>query len=199
MTQHPYNVILARHSSVPDVVKEYLQKKLEKLERLSDKIIDIHVTFDHQKSTHTVTILLHFGHYMIKSEGRNHDIYVAIDQASSRIQHLLQKYKSKLTDHHAAGHAEINMLVDIYNQPSETDRVNDAIEEENTKRESKRFAFHKIVRQEKRPLKTLSSEEALMMMEFSLDQFLLYRDKKDQKLKLIYRMPDENYGIIQTP
>ncbi len=55
---------------------------------------------------------------------------------------------------------------------------------------------HEIVEQEKRPLKTLTFDEALMKMELSGDAFLLFKSEEDQKLKVIYRRSDGHYGVI---
>jgi putative sigma-54 modulation protein len=38
----------------------------------------------------------------------------------------------------------------------------------------------------------------MMRMDLSLDSFLLFREKKDNKLKVIYRRDDGNYGIIHA-
>lgn len=55
-----------------------------------------------------------------------------------------------------------------------------------------------MVSTESRPLKDLTTEEAVMKMELSGDHFMLYRDEADRKLKVIYRHSDEDYGIIQA-
>lgn len=198
MAEHAYNVIIGKHTNVTDAIRDYVTKKLQKLERLSDNIIDIHVTFENQKTLHTVSIVMHFGHYTVKGHGEGDDIYAAIDKATDRVKHLLYKYKDKLQNHHVMGHADVNMIVDVYNnQPTETDLINDAIEEESARRDEEHFRFHKIVRQEKKPLKTLSASEALIKMELSSEPFMIYRGKEDLQLKVIYRMPDDNYGIAQ--
>ncbi len=55
---------------------------------------------------------------------------------------------------------------------------------------------HTVIKQKTLPLKTLTTEEAVMKMELSGDQFLIYKNEVDHKLKVIYRRKDENYGII---
>lgn len=136
MIKHPYNVIIGRHLLVTDSLKEYVEKKLHKLERISDKIIDIHVTFENQRADHHAAILLHVGHYTIKAEAVHTDTYAAFDKAITKLKALLLKYKDKVTDHHKMSHADKTMM-NIYNtEITDTGLVNDAIEEENAKKEA---------------------------------------------------------------
>ena len=197
MHEHPYNIIFGRHLHVTDTMKEYVTNKLQKIERLVDNIIDINVTLDVQKVLNSVTIVMHFGHYTVKVEASTDNMYASVDQAVHKLSHLLHRYKDKLKAHHTKGHGEVNLDVDVYGPPSEEDLINDAIDEENARRDEKRFTFHKIVRRDKHPLKTLSRTEALMKMELSSAPFLIFKSEEDQKVKVIYRMADENYGIVE--
>jgi len=47
------------------------------------------------------------------------------------------------------------------------------------------------------PLKTLSYQEAVMKLDLSHDPFMLFVNETDQKLKVIYRREDGDYGIIE--
>jgi putative sigma-54 modulation protein len=48
-----------------------------------------------------------------------------------------------------------------------------------------------------KPLKTLNTEEALMRIDLSGDQFLIFRSEEDRKLKVLYRRKDGHYGLIR--
>lgn len=192
-----YNVIVGRHMHVTDTMHDYVVKKLQKIERLSDKITDVHVTLDVQKVQKSVTMVMHLSHYTVKVHATTDDLYASIDQAVDKLSHLLHRYKDKLTAHHVPGHAEINMNVDVYGQPSEVDIINEEIDAENARRDQERYTLHKVVRKDKKPLKTLTRDEALVKMELSSEPFMIFRSEEDQKLKVIYRMPDDNYGIVE--
>ena len=53
--------------------------------------------------------------------------------------------------------------------------------------------------QKKLSLKTLSTDEAMMKMELTENNFVVYRCEEDKKLKVIYRRQDHNFGIIELP
>ena len=76
-------------------------------------------------------------------------------------------------------------------------RINDEIEEENLRHQIEE-GVPVIIANEVIPLKTLSTNEAMMRMDISQDSFQLFRCKEDKKLKVIYRRDDGNYGIIQA-
>ena len=42
-----------------------------------------------------------------------------------------------------------------------------------------------------------TQEEAIMKMELSEDNFLIFRSEEDTKLKVIYRRSDGNFGVIE--
>ncbi|HEY4255244.1 MAG TPA: sigma 54 modulation/S30EA ribosomal C-terminal domain-containing protein, partial [Chlamydiales bacterium] len=72
------------------------------------------------------------------------------------------------------------------------------IEAETAKRAEERLKQHEIVAKETMKLKTLTQEEAIIKMEISSEVFLIYRSEEDQKLKVIYRRKDGNYGLVQV-
>lgn len=196
--KHPYNVIVGRHIPVTEEIRNYITKKLQKLEKLADNIIDIYVTLDVQKISNTVDILMHFGHFTVKVAAAADDMYVAIDKAVSKLQHLIGRYKEKMKEHHAKGHAEVNMDLEVLAKPNELDLINEEIESENARLDRERYALHTVVRKEKKKLKTLLREEAIIKMELSSEPFMVYKSEEDQKIKVIYRMPDDNYGILEV-
>ena len=54
-----------------------------------------------------------------------------------------------------------------------------------------------MVAQEKKSLKTLTLDEAIMKMELSSDSFLIYKAEDNHKIKVIYRRKDDHYGVIE--
>jgi putative sigma-54 modulation protein len=76
--------------------------------------------------------------------------------------------------------------------------INEDIEAETAQRELDRFKLHEVVAKETIPLKTLTQDEAVMKMEITDEPLLIYRSEEDQKIKVIYRRQDANYGLVQV-
>ena len=192
-----YNIqITGRHVQITDSMKDYAIEKVSKIERFINRIIEVNVIMDIQRLDHKVEIILKIGNTKITSSAVTTDMYVSIDQAVDKLENQLLKYKSKLQDHHAKGHAVLDMSVSVLN-PKEIDEEIELDEELERELQASRFKPHRVVKKENRPLKTLTYDEAIMKMELSGDSFMLFKSEEDQKLKVIYRRKDENYGIIE--
>jgi len=190
--------IMGRNVAVTESMKSYAREKVQKIEHLSSRIIDVHVTMDIVKLDHNVDIVVDVEHTKIKVSATTPDMYASIDKACDRLQTKLRKYRSRLLEHHAKGLAVVDMNVQILERPADDlAEVNDAIEEQNLQQIEEQLKPHAIVSQESRLLKTLNYDEAVMKMELSGDRFMVFRNESDQRLKVIYRRTDENYGIIE--
>lgn len=196
-----YNIIVqGRHVQVTDSMKEYAIEKISKVEKFSDRIIDVLVTMDIQKLDHRVDIVIKVNHWTIKSSAVTTQMYASIDQAVHKLEKQLRRYKKKIQNHQARGLNVVDMRVNVMRrpEPDDVELVNEEIEAENRRKEVQEFQPHEVVATETRPLKILTMDEAIAKMELSGDGFLLYRCEEDQKLKVIYRRSDENYGVIEA-
>jgi putative sigma-54 modulation protein len=196
----PYNIhVTGRHVHVTEAMKESAIDKVSKLEKFINKIIDIHVTMDIQKLEHRVAIVMKFNHFKIKVQAASEDMYVSIDKAVVKLQSRIKKYKEKIQEHNAKATHIIDMNVNVYSRSDKNplDELNDSIEEENLRLIEDTLQPHEIVKKENRPLKTLTFKEAMMKMDLSQDAFLVFKSEEDQKLKIIYRRDDQNYGVIE--
>jgi putative sigma-54 modulation protein len=142
---------------------------------------------------------MNFIHFHIKVKASTDNIYSAIDKASDRVVSLVRRYKTKLQSHRAKHVSTVDIHVNVIKPLNdEVKIINDEIEAENARQKEDMLTLHQVVAKETMPLKTLTQEEAVMKMEITEDPFLIYRSEEDQKLKVIYRRDDENYGLVQV-
>lgn len=190
--------IVGKHIEVTDALKSYVWEKLSRIERITDQIIDIHVVLDAQKLEKTCSILMNFIRFHIKVQVGKDNLYEAIDKAVDRVVKLIRRYKTKLQSYRNKHLSTVDIHVNVI-EPLKDDlkAINDDIEAENAKKEASKYELHKVVAKEMMPLKTLTQDEAIMKMEITSDAFMIYRSEEDQKLKVIYRREDENYGLVQ--
>lgn len=197
-TNNGYNItITGRHVMVTEAMKQYAMEKISKLEKITQRIIDIHVIMDIQKLEHRVDIVIRFNHIKIKVQAHSSDMYSSVDKAVEKLQNQIRRYKDKLHQHQAKSISVIDMNVNVIPSATAEEDVNDAIEIQNQKELLERYNTHQVVKQEIRPLKLLTREEAVMKMELSGDSFMVYRAEEDQKLKVIYLRQDRHFGIIE--
>lgn len=189
--------VVGKHIQITDAIRNYVWEKLSRIEKIADQIIDITVTLDAQKLEHTCSILMNFIHFHIKVKASTESIYSAIDKASDRIIKLVRRYKTKLQSTRAKHISTVDIHVNVIKALNDDVKaINDEIEAANAREKEEEINLHQIVAKETMPLKTLTQDEAVMKMEITDDPFLIYRSEEDQKLKVIYRREDLNYGLV---
>lgn len=190
--------INGRNVLVTEAMKNYAIDKLSKLEKYGTRIIDVAVTMDIQRFEHQVDIIIKLNQVMIKSSASTDNMYASIDKAVDKVQAQLRKYKQRLQDHHAKPLEVVDMQVNVLRPAADNfiAEINDEIEDENLRQFDEEFKPHTIVKQETQQLKFLTLDEALMKIELSGDQFLVFRNESDRKINIIYRREDGDYGVL---
>ncbi len=189
--------IMGKHIEITKPIRDYVEEKIGKIEALSTHIIDIKVALDVQKLNHSVDIIMKFSHFKIKVHAITENLYSAIDKAFERLYTKLRKWKDRIQDHHAKGVSVTEMEVNVLDHAEhEIEEINEEIIDANNRAVDEKYALPKVVKQKRRPLKMLTIEEAVMKMELSDDNFMLYRSEEEQGLKVIYRRRDGSYGIM---
>lgn len=196
--EYPIQVV-GRHLSVTEAMKSYAIEKLSKIEHFGGRILDATIVMDIQRQMHLVDFVLNVSNTVIKVSGQTKDMYASIDQAIDHLRAKLKRYIGRLHDHHNRGAHVIDLNVQMI-QRMGLEGINDAIEEKTLNDIEAALKPGQIVAMEKRPLKTLTTEEAIMKMDLAEAPFYVYRNERDRKLKVIYRCDDErHYGIIELP
>lgn len=189
--------VQGRHVYVTEAMKNYAYDKLSKIERFHDHIIELHVMLDIQKMEQSVAVVLLFDHFQVKVAASSTDMYVSIDRAVEKLQSKIRRWKGRIQDHHKKGRAVVDMEVNVLKRPfTDVDLINESIEIENKIHEMEEYQMPHVIGGDTYPLKTLTTEEAVMKMELSDDAFMPFRGEEDRALKVIYRRDDGHYGLI---
>jgi len=189
--------IMGRNVYVTEAMKNYAFDKLSKIDRFHNHVLDLHVTLDIQKLEHSCVIILSFDHFRVKVAASSTDMYASIDKAVDKLQAKIRRWKSRIQDHHKKAMSAIDMQINVLQSPFDSlQEINEEIEISNKRSIIDEYRPPKVIGADTRPLKTLTTEEAIMKMELSDDNFMIFRGEEDRKLKVIYRRRDGNYGII---
>ncbi len=192
--------VIGRNVEVTDAMKQYAEDKVSKMERFSYQILEAIVTMDITKLEHKVSIVLKVGHTRIKVSARSEDMYASVDFAVDKLRSTLWRYRSRLKDHHARDVIEEELELEVVRRPGDEytiDDINDEIEEANLREVEKALEPAHVVAKETCSLKTLTMDEALMMVELSKEPCFPFRCEEDQTLKVIYQRDDGDYAIIE--
>jgi putative sigma-54 modulation protein len=93
--------VTGHHIDVTTALKGYVEKKLDRIVRHSDHIIDVHCILTVEKLRHKAeaTVLLNGG--TVYADAVDGDMYAAIDALADKLDRRVKKHKEKLTDHRA--------------------------------------------------------------------------------------------------
>ncbi|GAB5411983.1 MAG: ribosome-associated translation inhibitor RaiA [Chlamydiales bacterium] len=189
--------IFGHQIEVTEPMREYVKKKLHHIEHLTDQIIDVAVRLEVQKIDHRAEVVMKFSHFKIVVHATTTDLYATLDKVFEKLQTKLTRWKSRMKEHHAKKSVVDQVPVKVLEQ-QELDEINDQIEEENLKRMEEVMGMPRVLEEKTIPLKTLNIHEAIMKMELSHDNFMVYRCEESKQLRVIYRRRDGSYGIISA-
>ena len=90
--------ISGHHVEVTPALRDYVTKKLQRLEQHFDGITNVQVTLSVEKLVHKVEAALHIRGADIAAAAEQDDMYAAIDMLSDKLDRQLVKHKEKQLD-----------------------------------------------------------------------------------------------------
>jgi len=162
-----------RKIDVTQGLKDYSEKKLQRIEKFFPESAYATVTFSVQKDNHIAEITVYHESMIFRAEISNDDMYAAIDKAIDVLERQIRKQKTRL---------EKRLKTDAF--------VADAIEIE----EESEF---KIVKSKKYENKPMSAEEAILQMNLLGHAFYIFNNAETNDKCVVYKRKDGNYGLIE--
>ena len=177
--------ITGRQLEVTDPLKMLIESKLGKLERFIDGITDIHVTLSVEKYRQRAEVQVHSrGNTYLTAVEESDDLYASIQQviekihAQARKQHAKRIGKRRRTARRE-GTATFNVLA-----RTPVGELSEA------------GAGPRVVESQSFVVKPLSVEEAVQEIDGGHAEFLVFRNALNERVNVIYRRKDGNYGLI---
>jgi putative sigma-54 modulation protein len=93
--------VTGHHVEVTPALRAYIEKKLERITRHYDHVIDVHCILTVEKLSRKAEATLKVRGNDIHADATDGDMYAAIDALSDKLDRLVKKRKEKITDHHA--------------------------------------------------------------------------------------------------
>ncbi len=172
---------VARKVTLTDGVREIAEKKLAKVEKYFNEIIDLRMEMSQERHLYVVDILLKGKDFSLKSTSSNKELTTAIQDAIDKLEMQARKAKTRLKDHKRHG--------GDHRTPVSGDGGSRDIEpEERTG----------IVETSTIPVKPMSIDEAIMQLEETQEHFLVFHNAVSGQVNVVYRRADGNLGLI-TP
>ena len=94
--------LTGHHVEITPALRSYVEKKLDRIVRHFDHVLDVHCVLTIEKLTHKAEATLHVRGGNIHADAAEADMYAAVDVLTDKLDRLVKKHKEKRTDHHAA-------------------------------------------------------------------------------------------------
>ena len=94
--------LTGHHIDITPALRSYVEKKLERIVRHFDQVIDVHCVLTVEKLRHQAEATLAVSGGKLHADATDEDMYAAIDALTDKLERLVKKHKEKMTDHHAA-------------------------------------------------------------------------------------------------
>ncbi|MFC3041296.1 ribosome hibernation-promoting factor, HPF/YfiA family [Virgibacillus xinjiangensis] len=180
-----YN-IRGENLEVTAPIKDYVEKKISKLERYFDTPpkSDVHVNLSVYNDEQRIEVTIPMTNLLLRAEEQHLDLYAAIDLVVDKLERQIRKYKTKVNRKARQEGAPKHVFAEL-----EKEAGNVAVEEETDEIE--------IVRQKKFNLKPMDSEEAILQMDMLGHSFYVFTNADTEETNVVYKRRDGRYGLIE--
>ena len=87
------------HVEITDSMRNYVNEKIERLERHFDQALDIHIVLTVEKLRHKAEATLHVSGGNLHADDVQEDMYAAIDKLTDKLDRQILKHKEKAVSH----------------------------------------------------------------------------------------------------
>ena len=94
--------VTGHHVEVTESMRGYVEKKLERIGRHYDQVLDVHCILTVEKLRQKAEATLHVSGTAIHADATDANMYAAIDLLTDKLDRCLKKHKEKTSDYHAA-------------------------------------------------------------------------------------------------
>ena len=176
--------VTGRHVNVTEPIKDYAIKKVEGLHLDYPKIIEVQVILDVQKYRQLAEVVLHCAnHITLEAVAESTDLYAAIDEVMGKIAQQMRKFKTRILRQNRPR----NAVVKNYNEKILSI---EGFEEQPESQPS-------VVETETYTVRPMYVDEAVLQLEVSSREFIVFTNAKTEKVNVLYRRKDKGYGLIE--
>lgn len=160
---------------VTEAINDYIKDKLSRVEKYFDDDVEAKAVISAKGREQKVEVTIWSGKYNVRAEEANEDLYAAIDLVVDKLERQLKKYKAKFNTRRNAREEYVPEIEDYFEDEEQT-----------------------IVRRKEVFLKPIDEEEAITQMELLGHSFFVFKNVETDKINVVYKRKDGDYGIIEA-
>jgi putative sigma-54 modulation protein len=180
-------ILQSKNIQVTDHLREYVEDKVEKLDRYLSTITDARIELSTEQTRSTqdrqvAQLTVRSKGKLLRAEERSGDIFTSVDMVMDKMKRQIDRYKSKRRGAYrrAQSEAQAEALSEmLYDEEEEGDET------------------ESIARVKRFRVVPMDPEEAVEQMELLGHDFFVFFNVDDGQLNVVYRRRQGNYGLIQ--
>jgi len=170
-------MIIGKNLEVSDWLHEFVERKVERLDRYLADIDEARVELSVEKNKNTdrrqrAQVTLRRGSIVLRAEERSADMFQAVNAAMDKIQRQIDRYKGKRWER----------------KPVRQPEIVEEVEEEPEAR---------IVRTKRFEVYPMTPEEGIEQLELLGHDFFVFFNAEEDQINVLYRRKDGDYGLLQ--
>lgn len=169
-----------RHVEVTAGLRKHVESHFKKLAHIfNDTTASTHVIIEVEKTRHIAEVIVRWRDHTLTSKDTNADMYMALTRAIAKIEKQGLKLKKKIIDRKQGGRPTAAVAPQPDGQLEATPRPPRILP-------ARRYA-----------VKPMTAEEAALKLSAKTDQFVVFRDADTDRLGVLYKRKDGDYGLIE--
>lgn len=167
-----------RHVEVSPAIRKHVEDHFKKLDHIFSNVAITHVIIEVEKNRHIAELIVSWREHTLTAKDTNVDMYMALTRAMTKLEKQAVKLKKKIIDRKQSAKRTAAVA-------PEADGV------EAMPRPARIIAARRYT------VKPMTAEEAALRLSGERDQFLVFRDADTERLGVLYKRTDGNYGLIE--
>jgi putative sigma-54 modulation protein len=170
-----------RHMEADEGIRDYVKEKLQRLEKYVVNPGEIHVVLSVEKFRHIAEITIIGNGVTLNSQGRNSDLYAAVDQMVEKAERQIRERREK------ARRKRPNL------SPSKAPMRNG----ERATEVREEVEIPSITQKKHTLVKPMSLEEAVAQLDLSEEEFLVFINSDSGQMNVLHRDKDGGYEWVE--
>ncbi|MEJ5349636.1 MAG: ribosome-associated translation inhibitor RaiA [Desulfosoma sp.] len=169
-----------RHTETSDTLRKYAEEKVSRIKKYLEEPIEANVVLQVEKFRHIADVTVESNGLRINAREETEDMYAAIDMVVDKLEGQIKKHKEKLRNRKSnAAERSQRLMMNILEWPSEE------------------ASEPRVVTTQQIYAKPMDVDEAVMQLNLSNGDFLVFTNRATMSVNVLYRRKDGNYGLIE--
>jgi putative sigma-54 modulation protein len=169
-----------RNFTVSPAIKKHITEHFKKLDSVLNGAIKAHIILSVEKHhRNIVEIVVNWNDRSLTSKADTTDMYASVIKAIDKLRSQALKVKGRIITRKHQGPSASSVA------PSPVPPVKASA------------PAPRIIRSRGYSVKPMTPEEAVLLVEASTDQFVVFRNAETSRIGVIYKRKDGNYGLIE--